>query len=101
MFNLFLFISSLIEYAHLIIWDDIGCSELKQYDYTILLGLLSARSLAERSNIFTGNLSPAQAATLLGGKLYDRICVPSVQIELKGLSQRYGLKWEPSEESNK
>ena len=77
-----------IEYAHLVVWDDIAISELKQYDYSVLIALINARELAERANVYTGNLPPEKLKGALGERLSDRVLSTSTIIELKGLGYR-------------
>jgi len=73
----------------LIIWDDIGHSEISKYDYSNLLMLIDNRLLSEKSNIFTSNLTrKSELDKLLGVKISSRIWNTSTRIELEGEDKR-------------
>ena len=58
----------------LVIWDDIASTNLSGYDYSQLLVYLDNRMLAEKSNIFTGNISTKEELEAkLGQRLASRV----------------------------
>ena len=72
----------------LVIWDDIACSKMSDYDYNMLLAFIDHRVVQEKSNIFNGNILPQKLDEYLGKKLASRIN-GSVKIELKGGDNRW------------
>lgn len=78
-----------IENCDLVVWDDIASTELSNYDYSQLLTYLDARVLAEKSNIFTGNITDKnQLNKMLGERLASRIFSTSQVIILHGKDMR-------------
>ena len=78
-----------LEKVDLVIWDDIAVSGISQYDYTQLYSILDKRILAEKSNIFTSNVTtPEELLKLLGNRLMSRIMYSSEIVELKGKDMR-------------
>ena len=74
--------------ADLVIWDDIASTELSSYDHSQLLTYIDQRILAEKSNIFTGNLGSPEIVKALGTRLASRVWNSSTRIELKGSDKR-------------
>ena len=74
--------------ADLVVWDDIATSTATDYEMSQLLSMIDARLIADKSNIFTSNLSPAQMTKALGERLASRVCTKSVDIELFGSDKR-------------
>ena len=72
----------------LVIWDDIACSKMSDYDYNMLLAFIDHRVVQEKSNIFNGNIPPQKLDEYVGKKLASRIN-GSVKIELKGGDNRW------------
>ena len=74
----------------LVIWDDIGSTKLSGYDYSQLFSYVDYRFLAEKTNIYTGNLSTYDAlVNSVGDKLASRIWQGSNEIiELVGKDHR-------------
>lgn len=78
-----------LENCDLVIWDDIASTELSNYDYSQLLMYLDSRILAERSNIFTGNIvDEAELKEILGERLASRIFNTSQIVVFDGKDQR-------------
>lgn len=73
----------------LVVWDDIASTELTNYDYSQLLMFLDCRILAERSNIFTGNIPEQdELQSILGERLASRIFNTSQVVVFDGKDQR-------------
>ena len=72
----------------LVIWDDIASTELSSYDHSQLLTYIDQRILADKSNIFTGNLGNPEITKALGTRLASRVWNNSIRIELKGRDKR-------------
>lgn len=72
----------------LVIWDDIGSTDMSSYDNSQLITYIDRRILSNRSNIFTGNLGNAELTKALGTRLASRVWNSSTQIELKGRDKR-------------
>lgn len=73
----------------LIVWDDIACEMLSNYDITQLTALIDGRILAEKSNIYTGNIvNEDDMKDILGDRLASRIYKASTVIELVGGDKR-------------
>ena len=78
----------IIENSPLVMFDDIGCIALKDYDLLILSTLIESRLLKGLSSIFTTNLQDESLKEVLGDRLYDRILRLSQVITLKAESLR-------------
>lgn len=73
----------------LIVWDEIGYSELSNYDYSNLLMFLENRILSGKANIFTSNCNTKKKLDgVVGAKLASRIWETSEVIEFKGKDRR-------------
>jgi len=57
----------------LVIWDDITSTKLTDFNHSLLLNYLDARTLANKSNIFTGNVDYEGMQKNLGGRLASRV----------------------------
>lgn len=57
----------------LVIWDDITSIKLTDYNHAMLLNYIDARVLANRANIFTGNVNYDGMVKNLGGRLSSRV----------------------------
>lgn len=78
-----------VEQCDLVIWDDIASTELSNYDYSQLLIYIDARVLAEKSNIFTGNLTnEVELRQVLGERLASRIFNTSQIVTFDGKDER-------------
>ena len=74
-----------LENVDLIVWDDIGLSNISQYDYTQLYTIINNRIFSGKSNIFTSNCTTQEKLLeLVGDKLASRIWNTSEIIEFKG-----------------
>ena len=67
----------------LIVWDDIGVTQMTATQYELLFTLINKRILAEKSNIFTTNKTKEELPMYLGTRLYSRIIGSSETIEFK------------------
>lgn len=78
-----------LENVDLVIFDDIAVSGISQYDYTQLFNIINKRMMAEKSNIFTSNITEyEQLEELFGPRLASRVYNNSEIIELKGVDMR-------------
>jgi DNA replication protein DnaC len=57
----------------LVIWDDISSIKLTDFNHAILFNYIDARMLANKANIFTGNVDYEGMMKNLGGRLASRI----------------------------
>ncbi len=57
----------------LVIWDDISSTKLTDYNHSLLLNYLDARSFAKKANIFTGNVDEEGLKHFLGGRISSRV----------------------------
>lgn len=73
----------------LVIFDDIGISDLSSYDLTSLMSYIDLRVVNRKATIFTGNLKPSDLTKTVGQRLSSRICAGE-NIELKGQDMRNG-----------
>jgi DNA replication protein DnaC len=71
--NSFIEKQNIINNCPLVMFDDIACIPLKDYDLLILSTLIEARILRGLSNIYTTNLKEESLRSCLGERLYDRI----------------------------
>ena len=79
----------LLRNCDLIVWDDIACDMLSNYDITQLTILIDGRMLAEKSNIYTGNITDMDKMTqILGMRLASRVFNASELIILDGKDER-------------
>ena len=77
-----------IKTVDLVIWDDIGVTQLTAMELDILYSLISYRISNGLSNIYTGNLNKEQLSEVVGNKLCSRIFDESISIEFTGMSRR-------------
>lgn len=74
-----------------VVWDDIACDMVSNFDITQLTIFIDNRILAEKSNIYTGNIQhPQNMRDILGSRLASRIYNSSIVIELNGEDNRDG-----------
>lgn len=81
-------IERLIPEVDLVIWDDIGCTELSNYQHNILFPLINSRIINRKSNIFTSNSIDNDFAANVGERLVTRILETSDIIEFINTSHR-------------
>lgn len=75
--------------ADLVIWDDIACSGLTNWEYTQLLSFIDYRIFSGKSNIYTSNVaSEEKLSEAVGSRLGSRIYANSEVIELLGSDWR-------------
>ena len=73
----------------LVVFDDMAGAGVSQYDFTQILSIVDRRTLAEKSNIFTGNIvDRAVYDKNYGARLTSRVWDTSEIIELRGASYR-------------
>ena len=78
-----------LENVDLVIWDDIAVAGISQYDYTQLYTILDKRILAEKSNIYTSNVTTlGDIQEILGARLASRIYNTSEIVEFVGKDMR-------------
>lgn len=78
----------LIPTVDLIIWDDIGCTKLKDYDHSILFPLINSRLINGKANIYTSNVIDDDLDNNIGARLRSRILDVSDVVEFINDSQR-------------
>ena len=79
-----------LENVDLVVFDDIAVtSNISQYDYTQLFNIINKRNMAQKSTIYTSNITEySELEKLLGPRLATRIYDNSEVIELKGAGRR-------------
>lgn len=78
-----------LEKVDLVVFDDVGVTGISQYDLTQLFNIINKRMLAEKSTIYTSNVTEYdQLEQLLGSRLASRIYEASDVITLKGMDMR-------------
>lgn len=74
-------LKELLPKVDLVVWDDVGSSELSAYDYTSLLMYIDARTANCKANIFTGNLETfEEVREKVGMKIADRIFSNNIDV---------------------
>lgn len=74
--------------ADLVIWDDIGTKVITPFESENLLSMIDARMSADKSNIFTSNMTNDELLIALGQRLHSRIVNYSVDVTLYGNDKR-------------
>ena len=75
----------------LVVWDDIACGNVSQYDFTNLMMLIDSRTANGRSNIYTSNQDTKQKLeAVVGDRLASRIWELSDVIVFNGKDKRHG-----------
>ena len=73
----------------LLILDDVAVTGLSPYDYTQLFSLIDERMLAEKSTIFTSNITSVDdLSKVIGDRLASRVWHNSEVLEIKGGDRR-------------
>ena len=72
----------------LVIWDDITSIKLTDFNHAVLLNYIDARVLANKTNIFTGNVDYSGMVKNLGGRLASRVWNGSEVIEFVDQDKR-------------
>lgn len=78
----------LITEVDLVIWDDIGCTKLKDFDHTVLFPLINSRVINGKSNIFTSNVIDNMFVENVGVRLGSRVLETSTIVEFTNEPQR-------------
>jgi DNA replication protein DnaC len=78
----------LIQEVPIVVWDEIGVCDTTNMDYLTLMTLIDYRNLAQKTNIFTSNLTGEKLKGKFDERLYSRIYESSTPIELKGCGRR-------------
>lgn len=81
-------LTELIETVDLVIWDDIGATELTKAQQNYIQGLLDKRLNAGLANIYTGNMRDGALASAVGQRIYSRVATGSETIVLYGRDMR-------------
>lgn len=84
----FIELKKLISSVDLVVWDDVGSTKLSDYDHKNLLSFIDQRVLAEKANIYTGNLPGSSLPQALGQRLASRVYNESSIVELLGHDRR-------------
>ena len=74
--------------ADLVVWDEIGVSNLTKFEHENMLNLINTRIDMSKSNIYTSNMNPQELKEKIGDRLYSRVVNLSVDLELFGLDKR-------------
>ena len=77
----FIEMENLIPSVDLVIWDDIGCTQLTNYQHNILFPLINSRIIQHKSNIFTSNVIDSDLENNVGNRITSRILDTSQIIE--------------------
>lgn len=82
-----------ISQADLVIWDDVNCAKVTDYEHQILFQYIDERISAGKANIFTGNQDREHCEELIGQRLTSRIFGDMV-VEFKEQDKRrLGKSW--------
>lgn len=81
-------LEELIPQVDIVIWDDIGCTKLSDYDHSILFPLINSRISSNKCNIFTSNVIDDEFVNNVGGRLASRILETSIIVEFNNPPQR-------------
>lgn len=81
----------LLKTVDIVVWDDIGAVNIKEFDHLVLLSYIDQRINENKSNIYTANLSSYNLEKVVGQRLYSRIWNNSYRIELHGADRRYNI----------
>lgn len=74
--------------ADLVVFDEVATKELTVFESENVLSIINARIDADKSNIYTSNLSGNELRERIGERLYSRIYHSSTVIELRGSDKR-------------
>lgn len=72
----------------LVVWDDITSIKLTDFNHAVLFNYIDARALANKANIFTGNVDYEGMVQNLGGRLASRVWNASELIHFKDPDKR-------------
>lgn len=74
--------------ADLVVWDEIGCKSLTDFEHEHLLNMINMRLDMGKSNIYTSNLNAGALKSAIGARLYSRVIELSESIEFRGQDKR-------------
>lgn len=79
----------LLKNCDLVVWDDIASTGMSGYDYSQLMTFIDYRTLTEKSNIYTGNITDKEdLEQVVGTRLASRIFNNCEIFELTGEDER-------------
>ena len=76
-----------IQECDIVIWDDIGQTDMTKYESQWLYSFINERIFAKKCNIFTSNLSPEELG-LADKRLESRVCTGSDCLNITGTDKR-------------
>ena len=82
------FIKDNVANADLVVFDEIGIKAVTAFEHEHFLNIINTRLDANKSNIYTSNLSNSEVMEKLGPRLYSRIVNNSINIEIYGSDKR-------------
>lgn len=78
-----------IENCDLVIWDDLGSTNVGNYDYANILSFIEQRKFSAKANIYTGNLGADDLEKKFDERIRSKVFNDSSTIELLGSDRRY------------
>ena len=75
--------------ADLVIFDDIGTKNSTVFEHEHLFSIINNRLSANKTNIYTSNLTDSELQQALGARLASRICNTSINIWFEGGDKRH------------
>ena len=78
-----------VMHADLVIFDDIGTKNSTVFEHEHLFSIINNRLAANKTNIYTSNLTDAELQQALGARLASRICNTSFNIWFEGGDKRH------------
>lgn len=76
-----------IQECDIVIWDDIGQTDMTKYESQWLYSFINERIFAKKCNIFTSNLSPEELG-IADKRLESRVCTGSDCLNITGTDKR-------------
>lgn len=86
--NKFFEIVEMIKTVDLVVWDDIGSTATKDFDYQSLFTLIDIRVSSKLSNIFTSNLTKEKLVKVFDDRIVSRIYTNSARVQFRGGDRR-------------
>lgn len=81
---------NLISTVDLVVWDDITCAKVTDYEHQILFQYIEDRICSGKANIFTGNHNRDDCVEIIGDRLTSRIFSDYSVEFLEGDKRGYG-----------
>lgn len=78
---------NIIKNCDIVVWDDIGQTEMTQYEAQMIYSYINDRCFSGKCNIYTSNLSPEEMEGI-DKRLYSRVCENSDCLEITGIDRR-------------